>query len=84
MYMYIYITVLHYKTFSLNFNHSYFIYNCYYWLPTIIMSDKIMLQLTCIQKKRMETRIIKNIFNENDRIYKDVKTQKVCEQDWDG
>ena len=23
------------KTFSLNFNHSYFIYNCYYWLPIL-------------------------------------------------
>ena len=32
----------------------------------------------------METRIIKNIFNKNDRICRDVKTQKVCEQGRDG
>ena len=27
--------ILYDKTFSLNFNHSYFIYNCYYWLPIL-------------------------------------------------
>ena len=43
-----------------------------------------MLQLTYIKKKRMETRIIKNIFNKNDSICRDVKTQEVCEQGWDG
>ena len=36
------------------------------------------------KKKRMETRIIKNIFNKNDSICRDVKTQKVCEQGRDG
>ena len=30
------------------------------------------------------TRIIKNIFNKNDSICRDVKTQKVCGQGWDG
>ena len=28
-------------------------------------------------------RIIKNIFNKNGRRYRDVKTQKVCEQSWE-
>ena len=42
-----------------------------------------MLQLTYIRKKRMETRIIKNIFNYNDSICRHVKTQKVCEQGQD-
>ena len=31
------------------------------------------------EKKTMETRIIKNIFNKNERC-RDVKTQKACEQ----
>ena len=34
-------------------------------------------------EKKMETRIIKNIFNENERRCRDVKTQKACEQDWE-
>ena len=29
------------------------------------------------------TRIIKNIFNKNERRCRDVKTQKVCEQGWE-
>ena len=33
--------------------------------------------------KTMETRIIKNIFNKNERRCRDVKTQKACEQAWD-
>ena len=33
-----------------------------------------------IQKKTMETRIIKNIFNNNEKRCRDVKTQKACEQ----
>ena len=32
------------------------------------------------EKKAMETRIIKNIFNNNERRCRDVKTQKACEQ----
>ena len=36
-----------------------------------------------IQKKTMETRIIKNIFNKNERRCRDVKTQKACEQGWE-
>ena len=36
-----------------------------------------------IQKKKMETRIIKNIFNKNERRCRDVKTQKACEQGWE-
>ena len=31
------------------------------------------------EEKTMETRIIKKVFNKNE-IYRDVKTQKVCEQ----
>ena len=38
---------------------------------------------TIQQKKAMETRIIKNIFNKNGRRCRDVKTQKVCEQGWE-
>ena len=29
------------------------------------------------------TRIIKNIFNNNERICRDVKTQKACKQSWE-
>ena len=35
------------------------------------------------KKKTMETRIIKNIFNKNERRCRDVKTQKVCKQGWE-
>ena len=35
------------------------------------------------EKKAMETRIIKNIFNKNERRCRDVKTQKLCEQGWE-
>ena len=35
------------------------------------------------KKKTMETRIIKNIFNKNERRCRDVKTQKACEQGWE-
>ena len=35
------------------------------------------------EKKSMETRIIKNIFNKNERRCRDVKTQKACEQGWE-
>ena len=35
------------------------------------------------EKKIMETRIIKNIFNKNERRCRDVKTQKACEQGWE-
>ena len=35
------------------------------------------------QKKAMETRITKNIFNKNERICRDVKTQKACKQGWE-
>ena len=35
------------------------------------------------KKKAMETRIIKNIFNKNERRCRDVKTQKACEQGWE-
>ena len=38
---------------------------------------------TPFRKKTMETRIIKNIFNKNERRYRDVKTQKACEQGWE-
>ena len=38
---------------------------------------------TPFRKKTMETRIIKNIFNKNERICRDVKTQKGCEQGWE-
>ena len=34
-------------------------------------------------QKTMETRIIKNIFNKNERRCRDVKTQKACEQGWE-
>ena len=35
------------------------------------------------EKKTMETRIIKNIFNKNERRCRDVKTQKAYEQGWE-
>ena len=35
------------------------------------------------QKKKMETKIIKNIFNKNERRCRDVKTQKACKQGWE-
>ena len=35
------------------------------------------------EKKTMETRIIKNIFNKHERRCRDVKTQKACEQGWE-
>ena len=38
---------------------------------------------TPFRKKTMETRIIKNIFNKNERRCRDVKTQKACEQGWE-
>ena len=39
---------------------------------------------TIQKKKTMETRIIKNIFNKNERrCCRDVKTQKACEQGWE-
>ena len=31
----------------------------------------------------METRIIKNVFNKNERRCRDVKTQKACKQGWE-
>ena len=34
-------------------------------------------------QKTMETRIIKNIFNKNERRCRDVKTQKASEQGWE-
>ena len=34
-------------------------------------------------KKTMETRIIKNIFNKNERRCRDVKTQKASKQGWE-
>ena len=34
-------------------------------------------------KKPMETRIIKNIFNKNERRCREVKTQKACKQGWE-
>ena len=34
------------------------------------------------EKNPMETRIIKNIFNKNERRCRDVKTPKACEQGW--
>ena len=38
---------------------------------------------TPFRKKTMETRIIKNIFNKNERRCRDVKTQKACKQGWE-
>ena len=38
---------------------------------------------TPFRKKTMETRIIKNIFNKNERRCRDVKTLKTCEQGWE-
>ena len=38
---------------------------------------------TPFRKKTMETRIIKNIFNKNERRCRDVKTQKAYEQGWE-
>ena len=35
------------------------------------------------KKKTMKTRIIKNIFNKNERRCRDVKTQKACKQGWE-
>ena len=36
------------------------------------------------EKKPMETRIIKNIFNKNERrFFRDVKSQKACKQGWE-
>ena len=34
------------------------------------------------KKKTMETRIMKNLFNKNERISRDVKSQKACKQGW--
>ena len=55
-------------------------------LTTNIMSYKKFEYATTNlhSKKTMEARIIKNIFNKNDSICRDVKTQKVCEQGRDG
>ena len=47
------------------------IYNLHQYFPK---------NIHIIQKKTMETRIIKNIFNKNERRCRDVKTQKGCEQ----
>ena len=35
------------------------------------------------EKKTMETGILKNIFNKNERRCRDVKTQKAIEQGWE-
>ena len=35
------------------------------------------------EKNTMETRIIKNIFNKNERRCRDVKTPKACKQGWE-
>ena len=40
-------------------------------------------KFTPFRKKTMETRIIKNIFNKNERRCRDIKTQKACEQGWE-
>ena len=56
------------------------------WLPILWVVKNLNNATTNLhfKKKRMETRIIKNISNKNDKICRDVKTQKVCEQGWDG
>ena len=38
---------------------------------------------TPFRNETMETTIIKNIFNKNERRCRDVKTQKACEQGWE-
>ena len=38
---------------------------------------------TPFRKNTMKTRIIKNIFNQNERRCRDIKTQKACEQGWE-
>ena len=38
---------------------------------------------TIQEKKTMETRIIKNNFNKNERRCRDVKMQKACKQGWE-
>ena len=38
---------------------------------------------TSFRKKSMKTRIIKNIFNKNERRCRDVKTQKASKQGWE-
>ena len=38
---------------------------------------------TPFRKKKRETRIIKNIFNKNERRCRDAKTQKACKQGWE-
>ena len=40
-------------------------------------------KFTLLRKNTMETRIIKNIFNKNERRCRDVKTQKACKQGWE-
>ena len=48
--------------------------------PVFLQSTK---NIHTIQKKKtMETRVIKIIFNKNERC-RDVKTQKACEQGWE-
>ena len=36
-----------------------------------------------LKKRTMETRILKNFFNKNERRCRDVKAQKACEQGWE-
>ena len=50
------------------------------WYITYTSISAIYKNIHTIQKKTMETRIIKNIFNKNERGCRDVKTQKACEQ----
>ena len=38
---------------------------------------------TSFRKKTIKTRIIKNIFNKNERRCRDVKTQKASKQGWE-
>ena len=52
-----------------------------------MIRDNLFMQSTknihAIQKKTMETRIIKNVFNKSERRCRDVKTRKACKKGWE-
>ena len=53
------------------------------WHITYTSTSAIYKKYSHHSKKKMETRIIKNIFNKNLRRCRDVKTKKACEQGWE-
>ena len=56
-----------------------------YSLYTIILVNNLYTFLKVIKQHatKVYTRVIKNIFNINERRCRDIKTQKACEQGWE-